>query len=67
VAVEVDFTVILLCLTYHKLVVLVVVALVDMVEVQLLMAQMHFKALVQAAAHRDILDAMVVTVVPVLL
>ena len=61
------FMVGLVILTYLKLVVLVVVELVDMVEVQLLMLQMHFKALVQAAADRDILDAMVVTVVPVLL
>jgi hypothetical protein len=53
VAVEVVFTLILIWLTYHKLVVLVVVALVDMVEVQLLMPRMQLQTLVRVVEHQD--------------
>ena len=63
----VDFTVILIWLTYLKPVVLVVVELVDMVEAQLLMLQMQLQTLVQVAVVQDILQTSVVLVVLVLL
>ena len=63
----VDFTVILIWLTYLKPVVLAVVELVDMVEAQLLMLQMQLQTLVQVAVVQDILQTSVVLVVLVLL